>query len=102
MKTIRANYQAQIPKNFTGIVIWWTEAKFWYKDGLRHREDGPAVELASGSKFWYLKNQKYPQINLNNHVVLDYSKGEYGLMWYKLIDKDKIIDYPDIPGLIQK
>ena len=27
--------------------------KQWYKNGERHREDGPAVERADGSKVWY-------------------------------------------------
>ena len=31
--------------------------KFWYKHGLRHREDGPAVELADGTKHWWLNNR---------------------------------------------
>lgn len=26
---------------------------YWYRDGLRHREGGPAVILASGSEYWY-------------------------------------------------
>ncbi len=32
--------------------------KRWYLNGKRHREDGPAIELASGAKYWYL-NGKY-------------------------------------------
>jgi len=31
--------------------------KFWYVKGKLHRIDGPAVERASGDKFWY-KNGK--------------------------------------------
>ena len=27
--------------------------KEWYKEGKRHREDGPACEYASGNKEWY-------------------------------------------------
>ena len=29
-------------------------SKAWYKNGERHREDGPAMEFADGSKYWYL------------------------------------------------
>ena len=32
-------------------------AKFWYLNGKRHREDGPAYESADGSKEWYLKGK---------------------------------------------
>ena len=28
--------------------------KRWYKDGKRHREDGPAIIRANGNKSWYL------------------------------------------------
>ena len=26
----------------------------WYKDDVLHREDGPAVEYASGTKMWFI------------------------------------------------
>ena len=29
------------------------EKKHWYKNGKRHRETGPAVELSNGYKYWY-------------------------------------------------
>ena len=28
----------------------------YFLDGMLHREDGPAVELSNGSKFWYIDN----------------------------------------------
>ena len=27
----------------------------WFLDGNYHREDGPAIEFASGTKYWYLE-----------------------------------------------
>ena len=34
--------------------------KFWRNPkGQLHREDGPAVEYASGTKYWYQNNKKY-------------------------------------------
>jgi len=35
-----------------GCFIDLYETKYWYKDGERHREDGPAVEWPNGSKSW--------------------------------------------------
>ncbi len=124
MKTIKIKFWSEVPKNFTGIVecenskCWFKEGKFhredgparefydginlWYKDGNVHREDGPAKEWPSGYKEWYLKDQYYYEISLKNYIVLDYYKGKYDLMWYKLLDKDKISEHPDIPGLIVK
>jgi len=31
--------------------------KFWYLNGNRHRENGPAIERSNGDKYWY-KNGK--------------------------------------------
>jgi hypothetical protein len=125
MKTIKVKGSNEIPKNFTGIVIQQKKGKFWFKEGKYHREDGPAIELINGEKywyknglyhredgpavewrgeykFWYLEGIYFNEINLNNHVILNHFQGEYGLMWYKLLDKDRIFEYPDIPGLIIK
>ena len=33
--------------------------KAWYRNGQYHREDGPAVEYADGSRFWYLNGQRH-------------------------------------------
>jgi hypothetical protein len=33
--------------------------KFWYLDGKRHREDGPAIELTKGPKFWYQNDKRH-------------------------------------------
>ena len=32
--------------------------KFWYLNGKWHREDGPAIEHASGGKEWYLNDKQ--------------------------------------------
>ena len=41
--------------------------KFWYLNGLRHREDGPAVEFASGIKSWFLNGVN---VTKKEHEVL--------------------------------
>jgi len=39
----------------------------WYnKSGKRHREDGPAVEMNSGGKYWYLNGTYYTEEEYNN------------------------------------
>ncbi len=125
MKTIKVNYGKEIPKNFTGIVDYTDGKKYWYKEGMLHREDGPAVEHKSGhkqwwiegklhrengpaiewpngDKRWYLQNQNFSKISLQDYVVLDHYNRNHNLMWYKLLDKDQVFEYPDIPGLIEK
>ena len=125
MKTIKIEQYSEIPSYFTGIVVYPNGNKFWFKEGKWHREDGPAIEWrdgskswlkegnlhrtdgpakgwSSGTKEWYLEGECYNNINLNNYVVLDSYKGKYNLTWYKLLTKDKVIEWPDIPGLIEK
>jgi hypothetical protein len=43
--------------NADGSVEWW-------KDGLRHREDGPAYEGADGTKDWWVDGQAIGQAAL--------------------------------------
>ena len=38
-------------------VEWASGVKSWYQNGLLHRTDGPAVEYAGGSKYWYQNGQ---------------------------------------------
>jgi hypothetical protein len=40
-----------------GMFINHFGNKMYYKNGELHREDGPAIENASGVKFWYLNGQ---------------------------------------------
>ena len=51
--------------------------KEWYKNGERHREDGPAIEYEEGSKAWF-KNGK---LHREDGPAVDYISGrkEY---WY--------------------
>ncbi len=40
-------------------VEWADGTKHWYLNGNRHRENGPAIEYANGTKHWYLDGTKY-------------------------------------------
>ena len=37
-------------------------------NGLRHREDGPAVEWEDGDKVWYLDDVHYTEINYKHEM----------------------------------
>ena len=41
------------------VKVYNSGSKFWYLNGKRHREDGPAVEYADGDKFWYLNGERH-------------------------------------------
>jgi hypothetical protein len=41
-----------------GPAIEWADGtKIWYRNGQCHREDGPAIEYANGTKIWYRNGQ---------------------------------------------
>ena len=35
--------------------------KAWYQNGLLHRKDGPAVEYANGDKEWWINGKEYTE-----------------------------------------
>jgi len=41
-----------------GPAITCNGNKWYYKEGKRHRLDGPAVELADGGKTWYYEDKE--------------------------------------------
>lgn len=43
--------------NRTGVVVKENGDKYWYKNYMRYREDGPAIEYANGSKSWYMNDK---------------------------------------------
>lgn len=51
--------------------------KFWYKNGRRHREDGPAVEFADGAKEWY----KDGKLHREDGPAIEWANGTK--VWYK-------------------
>tara|TARA_R110002020_G_scaffold461437_1_gene680371 strand:- start:288 stop:590 length:303 start_codon:yes stop_codon:yes gene_type:complete len=50
--------------------------KFWYLNGKRHREDGPAVEYAGGSKHWYFNGKRHRE----DGPAIEYADGSK--FWY--------------------
>ena len=43
-------------KTYT-VEVSDTGSKWWYLNGQRHREDGPACEWVDGTKHWYLNDK---------------------------------------------
>ena len=48
----------------------------WFLNGLRHREDGPAVERTNGQKEWFLKGVHHRE----NGPAIEYANGDKS--WY--------------------
>jgi hypothetical protein len=40
-----------------GFYVDTDGTRYWYRNGLLHREDGPAVEWADGSREWWLHGE---------------------------------------------
>jgi hypothetical protein len=55
-------------------------SKYWYRNGKLHREDGPAVESAAGNKSWYLNGKRHredgPAVEGANGFNFWYLNGE--------------------------
>lgn len=51
------NEQGQFHRENGPAVEWANGSKFWYLNDQRHREDGPAVEWDDGNKEWYLNGK---------------------------------------------
>jgi len=64
MEPIRVEYWAKYIEehpDFTGCLIDRDNDKAWYKNGLQHREDGPAIECTNGYKEWWLNGNYYSE-----------------------------------------
>lgn len=48
---------SEIPENFSGLVDYYMIMEF-YKDGLLHREDGPAVIYDNNLVHYFFKRKK--------------------------------------------
>lgn len=102
MKTIRVNSVIEIPKDYTGIVFYRDVTTFWFKEGKKHRIDGPAVEESEfrGERAWFIDGvQYYENISITGKIFLGKERGKYNLEWVRFLDKEEIEEYPIIPGM---
>jgi hypothetical protein len=53
------NSKGQLHREDGPAIEYASGDKFWYLDDKRHREDGPAVEYANGDKEWFLGDERH-------------------------------------------
>ena len=53
------SYTCTLTRQQLQLHIFPDGTKFWYLNGQRHREDGPAIEYANGHKSWYRNGQRH-------------------------------------------
>jgi hypothetical protein len=58
------------------VKVYSNGSKFWYLNGKRHREDGPAVEGSYGYKSWWLNGK----LHREDGPAVEYSTGDK--YWY--------------------
>jgi hypothetical protein len=56
-------------------VIWHDSYRFWYQDGKLHRLDGPATVHPNGIRRWYLDDK---QVTEQEHFMLTAFGGANG------------------------
>ena len=56
-KTQWHNLEGELHREDGPAVEWADGTKSWWLNGHRHREDGPAIEYADGDKKWFLNGQ---------------------------------------------
>ena len=47
------NADGKLHRDDGPAIEWANGTTFWFLNGEQHREDGPAIEWANGSKLWY-------------------------------------------------
>jgi len=68
-----------------GLIINENGTRYWYQNGLRHREDGPAIEYTNGERRWYLNGF----LHREDGPAIEYTNGDR--YWY-LNDKSYSFD----------
>ena len=105
MKTIKIKNSEAVPHDYTGIVEWESGTKIWFKNGKRHREDGPARIYKDGYKSCWLDGKviwiSNGKLDLTNKIIL--SKSQHPLyptvqVW-KILGKDNVYEQTVIPGM---
>lgn len=106
----------KIPKKYSGIVVYkqknrWSykdndyrvESINWYKEGLLHRTDGPAIEFTNGTKQWWIEGIEYSREKFktldDTSVFLEIKRGRFNLEWIKYLTETGIEEFPVIPGM---
>lgn len=75
-----------LKSHFEGITDGMVEDSItgdrcWFKDGVPHREDGPAIELGNGTKRWIVNGKRHRE---DGPAV---EHGKWGMKFYFLNDK---------------
>ena len=63
-----SGYDKRLHREGGPAIEWADGSKFWYLNGKAHRVDGPAVEFPNGTKYWGLNGQEHTEEDFNNTI----------------------------------
>lgn len=75
-KTIWYNLEGQRHREDGPAVEWASGDKAWCLNDQLHREDGPAIEYVNGDKEWFLNDE----LHREDGPAVEYSSGDKS--WY--------------------
>ena len=55
-------------------IEYATGDRNWFLNGKLHREDGPAIEYANGDKYWYINGESLTESEFDNHRFIKWVK----------------------------
>ncbi len=64
-------------------VEYANSTKYWHNNGKIHREDGPAIECVNGDKFWYKNGQRHRE---DGPAIVYASGNKYWYLFDKMVD----------------
>ena len=64
------NNAGELHRDEGPAVDWAYGTKLWYQNGQLHRTDGPAVECRDGDKRWYINGKRLTEAEFNQRVKL--------------------------------
>jgi hypothetical protein len=62
------NEQDQLHREDGPAIEYASGDKYWYRNGKLHREDGPAMECANGTKYWYINDNELTEAEFNARI----------------------------------
>ena len=65
------NNAGQLHRDDGPAVEYADGSKRWYQNGQKHRTDGPAIEYATGDKYWY----QNVQLHRTDGPAIEYANG---------------------------
>ena len=64
------NSAGELHRDDGPAVEWASGTESWYQNGLRHRVEGPAVEYPDGGKAWFINGEEFTEAEFNQAVRL--------------------------------